>query len=60
MIAPGLIGNDPKKQKEIDYLMIKLDDTANGRISSGQLRQYKRFDRGGIKNEYQAGTFGKD
>jgi len=29
IIAPGLIGKNPKKQKEIDYLMIKLDGTEN-------------------------------
>jgi len=29
IIAPELIGNDPNKQKEIDYLMIKLDGTDN-------------------------------
>jgi enolase len=29
IIAPELIGNDPNKQKEIDYLMIKLDGTEN-------------------------------
>ena len=29
IIAPELIGKDPKKQKEIDYLMIKLDGTEN-------------------------------
>jgi enolase len=29
IIAPELIGKDPKKQKEIDYLMIKLDGTDN-------------------------------
>jgi len=29
IIAPELIGKDPKKQKEIDSLMIKLDGTEN-------------------------------
>ena len=29
IIAPELIGDDPKKQKEIDSLMIKLDGTEN-------------------------------
>ena len=29
VIAPELIGKDPSKQKEIDYLMIKLDGTEN-------------------------------
>jgi enolase len=29
IIAPELIGKNPKKQKEIDYLMIKLDGTEN-------------------------------
>jgi len=29
VIAPELIGKNPKKQKEIDYLMIKLDGTEN-------------------------------
>ena len=29
IIAPQLIGENPKKQKEIDSLMIKLDDTEN-------------------------------
>ena len=29
IIAPEFIGKDPKKQKEIDYLMIKLDGTDN-------------------------------
>jgi enolase len=29
IIAPELIGKDPSKQKEIDYLMIKLDGTDN-------------------------------
>jgi enolase len=29
IIAPELIGKNPKKQKAIDYLMIKLDDTEN-------------------------------
>jgi enolase len=29
IISPELIGKDPKKQKEIDYLMIKLDGTEN-------------------------------
>jgi enolase len=29
IIGPELIGKNPKKQKEIDYLMIKLDGTEN-------------------------------
>ena len=29
IIAPALIGKDSKEQKEIDYLMIKLDGTEN-------------------------------
>jgi len=29
IIAPELLGKDPAKQKEIDYLMIKLDGTDN-------------------------------
>jgi len=29
IIAPELIGKNPKKQKEIDFLMIKLDGTEN-------------------------------
>jgi len=29
IISPELIGKDPNKQKEIDYLMIKLDGTDN-------------------------------
>ena len=29
IIAPEVIGKDPSKQKEIDYLMIKLDGTDN-------------------------------
>ena len=29
IIAPEIVGKDPKKQKEIDYLMIKLDGTEN-------------------------------
>ena len=29
IIAPELLGKDPTKQKEIDYLMIKLDGTDN-------------------------------
>jgi len=29
IIAPELLGKDPVKQKEIDYLMIALDDTDN-------------------------------
>jgi enolase len=29
IIAPELIGKNPKKQKEIDYLMIELDGTEN-------------------------------
>jgi enolase len=29
IIAPEIVGMDPKKQKEIDYLMIKLDGTEN-------------------------------
>ena len=28
-IAPEIVGKDPEKQKEIDYLMIKLDGTEN-------------------------------
>lgn len=38
IIAPELIGKDPRKQNEIDYLMVKLDGTENkGRLGANAI-----------------------
>jgi GTPase Era involved in 16S rRNA processing len=64
LIAPELIGRNPKEQKEIDYLMIKLDGTDNkGRLGAnailgGSLAAAKSAaqDAGSVFRHLQIGT----
>lgn len=51
IIAPELIGKDPKKQKEIDYVMIELDSTDNNVVKFSSKRRLCGTDfyyRGGL------------